>query len=153
MSATCNGCGHCCNPVILDKTKREYQMQLPETEEGKANRRFVLDCLTLLPAAEGHRRAQYLFDPSIELGVSATVGGEPTVAVFFYECKNYDPDERKCLDWENRPPVCRGFPWYDGPPRREAVLPPECSFIEDIPVKLRHPMYHPKPTTEEPPNG
>lgn len=51
----------------------------------------------------------------------------------FYLCSNFDSETRLCGAYDDRPPVCAGYPLYDAPPRVDAVpsLPPECSFNAD----------------------
>ena len=51
----------------------------------------------------------------------------------FYLCSNFDVDTRRCSAYDDRPPVCAGYPHYGKPPRADAVpaLPPECSFNVD----------------------
>jgi len=56
----------------------------------------------------------------------------------FWACDLLDPVTRRCTDYDNRPQPCRGYPWYDAPPRRDAQLSPRCSYRADIgqPVEL-----------------
>lgn len=51
---------------------------------------------------------------------------------WFYECDLYDAEHRRCTDWNNRPNICRGYPWYEDGPDDTKALPPECSFRVDI---------------------
>jgi Fe-S-cluster containining protein len=57
------------------------------------------------------------------------------VLSWFYTCDRYDPDTRQCTDFDNRPKMCREYPWTDAEPvelRTKKSLPPTCSFREDI---------------------
>jgi len=57
-----------------------------------------------------------------------------------YSCDAFDVDTRLCGAHADRPPICRGFPWYDRPPgARKVQLPAPCSFNADlgIPVSVR----------------
>ena len=51
-----------------------------------------------------------------------------------YRCDRFDPETLLCTAHDERPPVCRGFPWYgDGPSvERAANLDPACSFLLDV---------------------
>lgn len=64
--------------------------------------------------------------------------GQPVLYPFFYSCPSFDLETRRCTDYDNRPPVCRGYPWYDRGPSLATSLPPECSYREDIgqPVEM-----------------
>jgi Fe-S-cluster containining protein len=56
-----------------------------------------------------------------------------------YACDAFDVDTRLCTAHAERPPICRGFPWYDRPPAaRKVRLPERCSFNADlgIPVSI-----------------
>jgi Fe-S-cluster containining protein len=51
-----------------------------------------------------------------------------------YSCDAYDPIARTCMQHENRPQVCRGFPWYGDEPNAKAIRPfKHCSFWADLP--------------------
>lgn len=50
--------------------------------------------------------------------------------VHFYRCDCLGPDGR-CLVHAERPLVCRGYPWYDQPPRRMPLPDPECGYRRD----------------------
>lgn len=54
-------------------------------------------------------------------------------------CDQFDAEARVCTAHDERPPVCRGYPWYGAPPTQAVVekLSPHCSFVADlIPVPL-----------------
>lgn len=50
---------------------------------------------------------------------------------FFYACDQIGADGR-CQAYEQRPLVCRGYPWYDQPVRDMPLPDPECGYREDI---------------------
>lgn len=64
---------------------------------------------------------------------------------FYYRCTLYDPEERICTAWEDRPNVCRLFPeGTPGWPEPSVALPPACSFHADcgrepapVPVRIK----------------
>jgi Fe-S-cluster containining protein len=47
-------------------------------------------------------------------------------------CDAFDPDTRECTAYEDRPPICSGYPWYGKTPDRERLLDPCCSFNADV---------------------
>ena len=49
-----------------------------------------------------------------------------------YSCDRLGADGR-CTVYEERPLVCRGYPWYDQPPRDMALADPECGYLVDLP--------------------
>ena len=60
-------------------------------------------------------------------------------AGFTYRCLNFDSATRLCADYENRPDVCRGYPWYGKAPsaKRAGGLPQRCVFASEVPVSIR----------------
>lgn len=64
--------------------------------------------------------------------------GEVVLFSAYFECRHYDPETRTCGNYENRPDVCRHYPWYGEPPNAGRALPEECSYNADVgrPVKL-----------------
>ena len=53
-----------------------------------------------------------------------------------YTCKHFDPVTRLCTDHANRPDMCRGYPWYDRTPHKDAYMPAQCSFQADLRKQL-----------------
>jgi len=49
-----------------------------------------------------------------------------------YSCDKVGADGR-CTVYEERPLVCRGYPWYDQPPRDMPLADPECGYAIDRP--------------------
>jgi Fe-S-cluster containining protein len=49
-----------------------------------------------------------------------------------YTCDRLGADGR-CTVYEERPLVCRGYPWYDRPPREMPLADPECGYAVDLP--------------------
>lgn len=63
-----------------------------------------------------------------------------------YECDRFDSLTRRCRAHDERPPVCRGFPWYENTPlddagvatpERISRLPARCSYALDVPPEQR----------------
>lgn len=117
----CKGCGACCNPVALPWTQRQIAMMLPSEIED-ADRQFVLNDLTPLRYRDGLAAAPYLKD----LTTFPTTEGPPEyVKPVFYSCRHFDPVEKACTNYENRPPVCRAYPLYGREEIHPAMALPE----------------------------
>lgn len=56
-----------------------------------------------------------------------------------YRCDRWDPATLLCTAHDERPPVCRNFPWYGAEPgvARAASLDSACSFLLDVPPAAR----------------
>lgn len=52
-------------------------------------------------------------------------------------CAAWDPETRLCTAHDDRPPVCRSYPWYSTGPRPDAIESARCSFWADVPVEQR----------------
>lgn len=97
----CNGCGSCCDPVFLT--------------HAMAVKRETL----LTPQGDQLREMLTPLGPS--------KSGEGIV----FECMHFDKHERRCTNYEGRPEMCSGYPWYGGAPK-EGVLGLTCSFQADL---------------------
>jgi Fe-S-cluster containining protein len=62
-----------------------------------------------------------------------------------YRCKSYDPVHALCTAHDDRPPVCRHYPWYSqGPTRAKArKMGGQCSYLLDVPPANRPAGSHP----------
>lgn len=101
-------------------------VRMPFSELDAEHRRWILNDLTPMPYREGMAKAPQLAGRDL-----ATADGE-MASVFFYRCRWFDAETRQCMNYENRPAVCSGYPWGGGPPRPDAALPPACSFNADV---------------------
>lgn len=111
---------------MLPYTKTQYLMSNPVTESREYE--WVMNDLTRIPTREGMAvHPQYR-------GVDLCAADGELAAPVFYSCRHYDPVENRCTDYDNRPEVCSGFPFYDHPRfmREAALLPPSCSFNADL---------------------
>lgn len=123
MTACRPDCGQCCDPVMLPYSRMEaiFDPSIPLEERQWADR-----CLTAMPVKEAHLKAPWLIGRLL-----ADRFGNPS-SPFFFRCSNFDPATRQCTDYDNRPGMCRGYPWYGGQPRTDAALPPDCSYQADL---------------------
>lgn len=68
-----------------------------------------------------------------------------------YRCDVYDPETRRCTDYENRPPVCRGYPGFGKELTPDQLWHyPQCEFWADIPSAERPPNWVPVLLTTKP---
>lgn len=95
--------------------------RIPMEERQWADR-----CLTAMPVKEALAKAPWLRGRLL-----ADRLGNPS-SPFFFRCSNFDSDTKQCLDYDHRPDMCRGFPWYGQAPRPDGTLPPDCSFRDDL---------------------
>jgi Fe-S-cluster containining protein len=135
----CNGCGSCCDPVVVSYTKIDAQTS-PDMDP--ADRAWVLNDLTPMPRRQVVEREPWLLDGSPRLSM-AQDGGELFVP-YFYSCRWFDGDTRQCTNHDGRPPACRGYPWRDHAPQPHAALPPTCSFRADVGQPVEPPRRKPK---------
>lgn len=121
----CNGCGVCCDPVVLPITQIEA-LTAPLDPEV---RRWVLE--DLIPMSR--REAKAKFPLVFERPVHQVLNGVATMLQpLFYRCRNYDPETGRCAIYETRPETCRDFPWAGGRPNPGIALPAPCSFNADV---------------------
>ncbi len=111
----CNRCGDCCEHLTIAFTKVQLRAFLVAAEGRPGTARF-----------EDHRAdARFI----LEHWHRAAGGGTRTV----YACDAFDAEARSCTAHADRPPICRGYPWYGNPPpaAEDLRLPPRCSFNAD----------------------
>ncbi len=130
MTQCAPNCGACCDPVVLPYTRLEA---MTDPRISPAERRWAQDSLSPMGDKEGYAKMPHLRRPDMvdQFGAPARP--------FFFRCRKFDSQTRECTDYENRPAVCRGFPWGGGPPRPDAALPLQCSFRADlgeVPVEI-----------------
>jgi Fe-S-cluster containining protein len=124
MGATCNGCGHCCDPVLLAK----------DTWERTLSAVYSVDSIPDHAVANGKFAARWWFGNHTE---HASEDGRQWVTI---QCPFFNRVLRRCEAYDARPPICSGYPWYNFDVEtaiKERPLHPECSYWEDVPVTLR----------------
>lgn len=119
MGLGCARCGSCCNPAFLAPDEAAKVDKARDYLAAGGEHEFTVDSIP------------FILDHWHELGRD-----EDGVR---YECDQYDPATRSCTAHENRPQVCRGFPWYgdDPSPERAATLARGCSFLFEVPPTER----------------
>jgi len=107
-TAQCAQCGDCCQRLHFKHTYLELQALAAEPGTDFA---FV----------KAHWRP---------------AAGEP-LGTHYFACDAYDSDSHLCTAHEERPGVCRGYPWYGREPTAEVaekrLIGTRCSYWHDIP--------------------
>lgn len=121
----CAGCGRCCDPVWLPLTALELTQLLSRisagarvsSPDGEENLRFI-----------GEHMVPVVPQPDTYLdGGPAETSGHTA-----WRCDRYDPVARLCTSHDDRPPICRGWPWYGEEPYVMTSMPDECSHQWDV---------------------
>lgn len=57
----------------------------------------------------------------------------------YWTCDAYDPEHGVCTAHDDRPPLCRDYPWYGRQPGADdaATLYRQCSYLADLPPDQR----------------
>jgi Fe-S-cluster containining protein len=121
LAGACNGCGACCRVLTLP--------QSPEELRDMAALVRVLGIPSDYPFAAEHWRP-LARDEAMRLNPFYASRLAP--GAHLYSCDALGPDGR-CTVYEERPLVCRGYPWYDGPPRDMPLPDADCGYAVDLP--------------------
>ncbi len=101
----CSCCGDCCDPVW-------YPLSPADIRQG---------AVTAAGSASGA-------DLRFAAAHWTSTGATDDVAGYAYACDRFDPVTRLCTAHDERPPVCRGYPFYDRPSDPLVLLPARCAF-------------------------
>lgn len=152
MSATCPqfGCADCCATIwtgwsldVLEvKANRWRNFPDPRTdpvEFAKVARIMFGEGTVEAEQARAQSVAATLLDwervPQIWTEVEEREG------MYRYECSVFDPVLRTCTDHENRPAVCRSYPWYLKTELTRADLTSgRCTYVADDPTTVFLPL-------------
>jgi len=147
MIACPDGCGACCDPVVLPFGPADLR-RLTAMDLGVEDYVWMKNHLTPMTRREGLQRAAYLTQGG-KTTFSLDAQSQPEVGwSYFYECDLFDTETRRCSDYEHRPPTCRGFPWYDDDTasdqwNKAKALPTTCVHraaigqpVEPVPVRI-----------------
>lgn len=118
-SLGCARCGSCCDPVHLGAD------QAALVEEWRA---YVAAGGSTRPGSD----PAFILAHWHEIERSSSGGTR-------YRCDRFDPDARTCTAHEDRPDVCRDFPWYGEKPGEAGArsLDRVCSYLLDVPADQR----------------
>ncbi len=106
----CSRCGDCCDPVW-------YPLSPADIRQGAVT-------------AAGTTHAADLEFAAAHWAHTGAVDDDGRYA---YACDRFDQHARLCTAHDERPPICRGYPWYDGATTTLVLLPARCAFRADLP--------------------
>jgi Fe-S-cluster containining protein len=117
----CNGCGACCRVIMLEQSPEELRNMavLTRVLGIPSDHQFAAEHWRPLTRAEAMERNSFY---TSRLAPDAHL----------YACDRLGADGR-CLAYEERPLVCRGYPWYEQAPRAMPLADPECGYRVDLP--------------------
>jgi Fe-S-cluster containining protein len=115
----CNQCGACCRVLTLEQSPEEIRsIAAIATMLGiPSDMSFAAEHWHLLSRAEAMERNPFY---TMRLPVDAHL----------YSCDQLASDGR-CMAYEQRPLVCRGYPWYEQSVREMELADPICGYHYD----------------------
>jgi Fe-S-cluster containining protein len=137
MTTGCAQCGQCCQEIILQAPLGDVLIEWQE---------YVAACADTGHTPDMSQLGSGLNFPFMiahwHLREDASLKGTQ----LGFSCDMYDPLHRVCTIHENRPPVCRGFPWYDDGVNTESIHRQytRCSYWHDMPA-VERPDYVDRP--------
>jgi len=116
----CNQCGACCRVLTLQQSPEEVRATAAITKV------LGIPSDTIFAAEHWHPLTRAQATERNPFYVSRL----PADA-YFYACDQLGADGR-CMAYETRPLVCRGYPWYEQPPREMELPDQDCGYFYDI---------------------
>lgn len=124
MSLGCARCGACCEDISVKVSPEQFvaKAEVEQATEGYP----------------GHDSATFV------VAHWTPLSGPSQHGQYNYRCRRYDADARLCTAWDDRPQVCRGFPFYDHQPgEQDILLHKQCSYWLDVAPERRRPGARP----------
>lgn len=118
------GCGACCHPLVSPVSP----MQIAMAPAWDTELVWMRDNTERMPQSEAIRLDRSHRD---DRPVTGMVDGE-AAPVFFYRCRNYDEATKACTAYDDRPPMCRDYPWYGRLPDPTKAIPNTCGYLRDV---------------------
>lgn len=111
----CARCGDCCDPVLLPADAAEVVFgglkgYGPGTDWYRKHLHF--------------RRFRGEHQLTRDVLLSAAVE---------FDCDYFDQDTRQCMAYDDRPAMCRNYPFYGREPKADSTMGGRCSFLADVP--------------------
>ena len=116
----CNQCGACCRVLTLEQSPAEVQAMAAVTSV------LGIPSDTIFAAKHWHaltREEAMQRNPFYTSRLPADA--------HLYSCDQLGADGR-CMAYEERPLVCRGYPWYDQPVRDMELADSHCGYHYDV---------------------
>ena len=121
LRGSCNGCGACCKVLVLEQSPEEVRQMAALTRVLGIPSDHIFAAEHWRPLTRAEATALNPFYTS-RLPADAQL----------YTCDRLGADGR-CTVYEERPLVCRGYPWYGQAPREMPLADPECGYAVDLP--------------------
>lgn len=120
MDSPCKQCGACCRVLTVEQSPQELRAlaALTKTLGIPSDAIFAAEHWHPLTREEAMQRNSFY-----------TSRLKPEA--YLYRCDQLGEDGR-CTAYEMRPLVCRGYPWYDQPPRHMPLPHPDCGYCADM---------------------
>lgn len=129
MTGKCTGCGDCCAVVSVAKPLWERVTRLEMDGAMDSDRAFLLDNWHPMTPEEAAAVSPYDNHP---MWVAFWTESVKTNALL--KCNAFDYATRQCTAYENRPAVCKGFPWYGDKAKKEPLWRLfRCGYWGDVP--------------------
>ncbi len=115
----CNKCGACCRVLTLEQSPEEVRAigAVTKVLGIPSDHVFAAEHWHPLTRAEAMQRNPFYVQRLPE-------------TAHLYWCDQLGSDGR-CMAHATRPLVCRGYPWYDQPPREMALADQDCGYFYD----------------------
>ena len=120
MGAECNGCGACCRVLTTSESPDDIRRMAALTS--------VIGIPSDYPFLAKHWHP-LTRDEAMQRNAFYTL--RLPADAHLYWCDRLGADGL-CMVHAERPLVCRGYPWYDLPPRDMPLADPECSYKADL---------------------
>jgi Fe-S-cluster containining protein len=126
----CNRCGDCCESIWLNTTKTRMRQSMVAVDPDIDPDVWIAIGWTVESARRARENAKFLLQHW-----HRSSGGGKNIR---WSCDAFNSETRLCEAHDERPAVCRDYPWYGGAPK-EGVLNklPKCSFWADLPIAQR----------------
>lgn len=117
MLGHCINTGKCCELIIMHVNQKRYnEIEKHLKKSGDPDSSFIEKNFTIISDEEA-----MVIRPSVKVGIKARnhelENGDGLFdamghGLMFLKCKQYNDKLKKCMDYKNRPKVCREFPFY-----------------------------------------
>ena len=117
----CRQCGACCRAIAMLYSKKDIQNNWSNVIGG--SKAFVLENWKRISKEQSVKNNPHL----ASLMKEYQWGNQKT---YWYTCKLLQGN--RCSIHKERPPICKGYPWYDNEPdRKEFLYGENCGYQVD----------------------
>lgn len=106
----CRKCGKCCETLVLFYPFEDIRKM---AEKGNPDAKFSVENFTEISREEAFRKNPYFETWTYKImDDNGFIAGGIDRAHFF-TCRRFDSASRICIAYDERPDICKGFPFYD----------------------------------------